>query len=279
MKSADLHLHTAFSDGTDAPEELIQKAAHAGLSAVAVTDHDSVEAVPAAIDAGILHGIEVIPGIELTAEYEGLEMHILGYFLDYRNSRLHEKLSLIEQARIERIHAMVAKLNGLGVKIDADKIFALSGKGIVSRLHVARVMVSEGIISSIWEAFSKYIGNNGPAYVLGFKLAPQDAVKLIRGAGGIPVLAHPYALRRDDLIPKFVHCGIRGLEVYYPEHTNTMRNKYIRMCREHKLLMTGGSDYHGKAKPEITLGAFKVPYELVESLREERNRCCHEKRP
>ncbi len=272
MRSADLHLHTVFSDGTDAPGELVKKAAKAALEAIAVTDHDSVEAVPAAIDAGILHGVEVIPGIELTAEYEGLEIHILGYFLDYRNAALHEKLKFLEKARIERIHAMVAKLNGMGVRINADKIFALSGKGIVGRLHVARVMMSEGIIGSIWEAFSKYIGNNGPAYVLGFKFSPQDAVKLIRGAGGIPVLAHPYALRRDDLIPKLVHCGIRGLEVYYPEHTSTMRNKYIRICREHKLLMTGGSDYHGRAKPDVVLGGFKVPYELVESLREERNR-------
>ena len=272
MKFADLHLHTAFSDGTDAPDELIKKAVKAGLSAVAITDHDSVDAIPAAIDSGIIHGIEVIPGIELTAEYEGLEIHILGYFLDYRNSALQEKLSFLEKARIERIHGMVAKLQGMGVKIDADKIFTLSGKGIVGRLHVARVMVSEGIISSIWEAFSKYIGNNGPAYVLGFKFSPQDACKLIRSTGGIPVLAHPYALRRDDLIPQLVKFGIKGLEVYYPEHTNTMRNKYIRICREYKLLSTGGSDYHGSAKPEVSLGKFKVPYELVEILREERNK-------
>ncbi|MFA6384748.1 MAG: PHP domain-containing protein [Candidatus Omnitrophota bacterium] len=272
MKSADLHLHTAFSDGTDAPDELIKKAVKSGLSAVAVTDHDSVDAIPAAIDAGIIQGIEVIPGIELTAEYEGLEVHILGYFIDYRNSALREKLEFLGHARIERIHGMVAKLQGLGVKIDAEKIFELSGKGVVGRLHVARVMVREGIISSTWEAFSKYIGNNGPAYVLGFKFSPQDACKLIRSAGGIPVLAHPYALRRDDLIPQLVKCGIRGLEVFYPEHTNAMRNKYIRICREYKLLSTGGSDYHGSAKPEVSLGSFKVPYELVDLLRDERNK-------
>jgi 3',5'-nucleoside bisphosphate phosphatase len=272
VKSADLHLHTAFSDGSDAPDELIKQAVKAGLDAVAITDHDSVDAIPFAIDAGIIHGIEVIPGLELSAEYEGLEVHILGYFIDYRNAALQERLSILEKARIERIHTMVAKLQGLGVKIDADKIFAISGKGIVGRLHVARVMVSEGIISSIWEAFSKYIGNNGPAYVLGFKFSAQDACKLIRAAGGIPVLAHPYALRRDDLIPKFVHFGIKGLEAYYPEHTTAMRNKYIRICREYKLLATGGSDYHGKEKPDVILGKFKVPYELVESLRAERNR-------
>jgi len=270
MKTADLHLHTLFSDGTDAPDELIKKAAEARLSAVAITDHDSVEAIPAAIDAAILYGLEAIPGIELTAEYEGMEVHVLGYFIDYKNGALNEKLKFLQKARVERIHAMVAKLNGLGVKINADKIFALSGKGIVGRLHVARVMVSEGIISSIWEAFSRYIGNNGPAYVLGFKFSVQDAVKLIRLAAGIPVLAHPYSLRRDDLIPKLAHLGMRGLEVYYPEHTNAMRNKYIRICREYKLLMTGGSDYHGKAKPEVVLGNYKVPYELVESLRQEK---------
>jgi 3',5'-nucleoside bisphosphate phosphatase len=272
VKSADLHIHSAFSDGTDTPDELIKKAVKCGLSAVSITDHDSVDAIPAAIDAGIVGGIEVIPGIELTAEYEGLEIHILGYFIDYHNSALHEKLLFLEKARIERIHVMVSKLQGMGVKIDADKIFALSGKGVVGRLHVARVMLSEGIISSIWEAFSKYIGNNAPAYVLGFKFSPQDAIKLIRSAKGIPVLAHPYALRRDDLIPKLVQFGIKGLEVYYPEHTNTMRNKYIRMCRDHKLLATGGSDYHGAAKPEVALGSFKIPYELVELLRDERNK-------
>jgi hypothetical protein len=237
-----------------------------------VTDHDSVDAIPPAIDAGIIHGVEVIPGIELTAEFEGMEIHILGYFIDYRNPALKEKLKFLEKARIQRIHDMVAKLKGLGVNIDADKIFAQSGKGIVGRLHVARVMLSEGIISSIWEAFNKYIGNNGPAYVLGFKFSAQDAIKLIRASGGIPVLAHPYALRRDDLIPKLVHSGIKGLEVYYPEHTNTMRNKYLRFCREHKLLVTGGSDYHGKAKPDVSLGKLKVPYELVESLRQEKTK-------
>jgi predicted metal-dependent phosphoesterase TrpH len=157
VKFADLHLHTAISDGTDAPDELIKKAAQAGLSAVAVTDHDSVDAVPDAIDAGIIHGVEVIPGIELTSEFEDMEIHILGYFLDYHNSALLEKLLFLEKARIERIHKMVAKLNSLGVKIDAEKIFALSGEGVVGRLHVARAMLSEGLISSIWEAFSKYM--------------------------------------------------------------------------------------------------------------------------
>jgi len=271
MKFADLHLHTAFSDGTDAPEDLVKKAARAGLSAIAVTDHDSVEGVPAAIDAGITHEVEVIPGIELTAEYEGFEIHILGYFLDYHNPALKEKLLFLEKARVERIHGMVAKLKGLGVDIDADKIFALSGGGSVGRLHVARVMVSEGIISSIWEAFNKYIGNNGPAYVLGFKFSPQDAVKLIRSTGGVAVLAHPYAYRRDDLIPDLVRLGIQGLEVYYPEHTNTMRNKYLRICREYKLLATGGSDYHGQAKPDVVIGSLKVPYDLVEALREKKD--------
>ncbi len=272
MKFADLHLHTSFSDGTDSPEELVKKAERAGLSAVAVTDHDSVEAVPAAIDAGIIHGVEVIPGIELTAEYEGLEIHMLGYFIDYRDKSLLDKLSFLEKARIERIHGMVKKLKVMGVNIDAEKIFALSGGGSVGRLHVARVMVSEGIISSIWEAFAKYIGNNGPAYVLGFKFHPSDAVKLIRSAGGIPVLAHPYVLRRDDLIPKLIKFGIQGLEVYYPEHTGTMRSKYLRICRENNLLATGGSDYHGKAKPEVKLGALKIPYDLVDDLRHARNK-------
>jgi predicted metal-dependent phosphoesterase TrpH len=129
---------------------LIKKAAQAGLSAGAVTDHDSVDAVPDAIDAGIIHGVEVIPGIELTSEFEDMEIHILGYFLDYHNSALLEKLLFLEKARIERIHKMVAKLNSLGVKIDAEKIFALSGEGVVGRLHVARAMLSEGLISSIW---------------------------------------------------------------------------------------------------------------------------------
>jgi len=272
MKFADLHLHTAFSDGTYTPEELVKKAKAKGLSAIAIADHDSIEGIPLAIEAARDEDIEVIPGIELTAEYEGLEIHILGYFIDYKNKQLQEKLDSLAIIRKERIYKILDKLAELGIKIDPQVVFDISGSGTTGRLHIARALLKEGAIKSINEAFQKYIGDRCPAYVCGFRFSPQDAIELIRGVGGIAVLAHPYLLKRDELIPEFVKCGLQGLEVYYPEHTQAMINFYLEMAKKYNLLVTGGSDCHGKAKPEVKIGMIKLPYELVEKIKAAKNK-------
>jgi predicted metal-dependent phosphoesterase TrpH len=270
MKFADLHLHTVFSDGTYSPGELIWESNKAGLSAIAVVDHDTVEGIDAAIELGEREGVEVIPGIELTAEFEGLEIHILGYFLDYKNKGLLEQLAVLKQNRIERIYKITDKLKSMGLSLSPQAVFDISGQGTVGRLHIARTMVKEGLVGSVFEAFRKYIGDKSPAYVLGFRFSPAEAIKLIKDSGGVAVLAHPYILNNDGLIPFFVNYGLRGLEVYYPEHTQGMINAYLALAAKYNLLVTGGSDCHGTAKPEARIGSLKIPYELVEKLKEEK---------
>lgn len=268
MKFADLHLHTNFSDGTYTPEELISGALREGLSAISVTDHDTVAGIVPSIKAGDLQGIEVIPGIELTAEYEGMEIHLLGYALDYHNSALLAKLDTLKENRVQRIYKIVGKLNELGVKLTPESVFAIGGSGTVGRLHIARAMIKAKLVGSVGEAFKRYIGDRCPAYVCGFRLAPAEAIKLIKDSGGIPVLAHPYTVSRDELISLFVDWGLRGLEAYYPEHSQSMTNFYLDLAKKYNLLVTGGSDCHGTAKPDVKIGAIKIPYELVEKLKQ-----------
>jgi len=267
MKFADLHLHTVFSDGTYSPFELISESKKAALTAIAVVDHDTVGAISPAVEIAKTENIEVLAGIELSAEYAGLEIHILGYLIDYKNKRLTEKLEILKKNRIERIYKIVDKLKGMGITLDPQGIFDIARQGTIGRLHVARAMVLEGKVNSIFEAFQRYIGDKCPAYVLGFKFSPQEAIKLIKDSGGIAVLAHPYTLHNDELILEFIDYGLMGLEAYYPEHSQAMINFYLNLAKKHNLLVTGGSDCHGGAKPEIRIGSIKIPYELVERLK------------
>lgn len=271
MKFADLHLHTIFSDGTYTPVELIRQSKKSGLSAIAVVDHDTVSGIQPSIEAAKKEGIEVIPGIELSAEFDGMEIHILGYFIDYKNILFQNKLKDLSVIRTERIYKILDKLNGLGIKLGPKAVFNLAKNGTVGRLHIARALVNEGKVASAQEAFKKYIGDNCSCYVCGFRFNPQEAIKFIKDFGGIPVLAHPYVLNQDGLIPQFVDYGLMGIEVYYPEHTQSMINFYLNMAKKYNLLVTGGSDCHGKAKPEVKIGMVKLPYELVEKLIEAQN--------
>lgn len=268
MKFADLHLHTIFSDSTYTPQELISESAKCALSAIAVVDHDSVEGIEPITEIAKTENIEVLPGIELTAEDGGLEIHILGYLIDYKNAPLIEKLETLRKNRIERIYKIVDKLKSMGITLKPNTVFDIAKQGTVGRLHIARALVKEGMVDSIFEAFKKYIGDKCPAYVLGFRFSPKEAIKLIKDAGGIPVLAHPYTLNNDGLIAEFIGYGLMGLEVYYPGHSQSMINFYLNLARSNNLLVTGGSDCHGNAKPEVMIGSIKIPYELVEKLKE-----------
>jgi predicted metal-dependent phosphoesterase TrpH len=268
MKFVDLHLHTTFSDGTYTPKELIAQAARKNLCAVAIVDHDTVDGIDPALETARGKGIEIIPGIELTAEYDNSEVHILGYLLDHKNNGLLQELARLKKNRVERVHKMADKLNDLGVKLDAESVLEIAKQGTVGRLHIARVMVKKGLVGSIPEAFRKYIGDKSPAYVCGFRFSVKEAIKLIKKAGGIPILAHPYSIDKDELIPEFVGYGLMGLEVYYPEHSQSMVNFYLGLAKKFNLLVTGGSDCHGDAKPEAKMGSMKVSYLLVEKLKQ-----------
>jgi len=268
MKYADLHVHTSESDGTFTPKQLVKESLARNLSAIAIVDHDTVGAISEAMEAAQGVDLEIIPGIELTAQYENQEIHILGYFIDCQNKALLEKLELVQLNRIQRVHKIVNNLEGEGVKLNAQTVFDISGKGTVGRMHIARALLKEGWVTTTAEAFRKYIGDKSPAYVLGFSLSPLEAINLIKGAGGVAVLAHPYILHNDELITELAGYGLQGIEVYYPEHSQSMVNFYLDLAKKLNLLVTGGSDFHGSVKPEIKLGAIKIPIELVDKLRQ-----------
>jgi hypothetical protein len=268
MKYADLHVHTSRSDGTYTPAQLVKESITRGIAALAIVDHDTTDAIAEAQAQAQGTDLEIIPGIELTAQYENQEIHILGYFLDYRNEELLEKLKLVRLNRIQRVYKIIENLEGLGLKLDPAKVFDISGKATVGRMHIARALVKEGLVGSTAEAFRKYIGDKSPAYVLGFRLSVPEAIKLIHTSGGVAVLAHPYMLHNDALIAEFASYGLEGMEVYYPEHSQAMVNFYLELAKKLNLLVTGGTDFHGSAKPDIKLGMIKIPLELVEKLRQ-----------
>lgn len=276
VKFADLHTHTIFSDGMDTPQELINKARGSGLSALAICDHDTVDGIFVANSFCQNTGIEIIPSLELSAEYNNSEVHILGFFIDCLNPHLLSELKQIRSDRRLRMQEMVDKLNNLGVKISIEKVFNIAGDATVGRAHLARVLYSERYVSTIQEAFYKYIGENCPAYVSRFKLKPKEAIELVLASGGVPALAHPYSLNNDGLIEEFAGYGLAALEVYYPEHSPSMIMRYESIADKFKLIKTGGSDYHGMFKPQTTLGKVKVPYSVVEELK---NACPVRDRP
>jgi predicted metal-dependent phosphoesterase TrpH len=275
MKFADLHVHSVYSDGTFQPAALVKEAVRQKLSAIALTDHDTVAGLDAAIASGQDCGIEVLPGIELTAEHEGVELHILGYLIDQSNAALLKMLSVIAERRIERVYEMAKKLQEQGIQLLPEAVFACGGAGTIGRMHVAQAMVKDGLVASAGEAFARFIGDKGPAYVAGFHLSPQEAIRLIKDAGGVAALAHPYTITNDELVIELIKQGIKGLEAYYPEHSQSTINFYLKLVQEYDLIAVGGSDFHGAAKPKIKMGAVKVPYSVVEELKAA---ACHPER-
>ncbi len=267
-KTADLHTHTNFSDGTDTPARVVELAYEAGLCALAITDHDNTDARASVQELAQRKGIELIPGIELSASLNGIEVHILGYFFDGTNPILRAHLSQQRTRRIQRVREMVARLKKLGMAIEPDEVFQLAQAGTVGRPHVARVLVQHGYVCSVSEAFSRYLADGQPAYVEGSPLAPSGIIRLVLEAGGIPVLAHPIFLKQDALIEQFVREGLVGLEVYHSSHTQEMIRRYEAMADALNLLKTGGSDYHGSSKEGLPIGASGVSYSVVEALKQ-----------
>jgi len=263
----DLHTHTTASDGLLAPERLVQVAKEAGVAILAVADHDTTDAVDAALAAGRVLGVEVIPAVEINTDVDTTEVHILGYFIDHHLSWFQEFLTRLRDGRVNRAAKMVEKLKALGVPIQFDRVRAIAG-GAVGRPHVARALIEAGAVRTMEEAFEKYIGRNGPAYVERIKLSPEEAVQVILRAGGIPVLAHPGWGVRDEMITPLVAAGLEGLEVYYPDHPPAMVAHYLEIAARHHLLVTGGTDFHGgDLATKVTVGSQYVPPEAVGQLK------------
>ena len=267
--AADLHVHTSASDGTDEPGLVVRRAKATGLEAVGITDHDTVDGLAAALEAGRELRLEVIPGIELGAAEKGTELHFLGYFVDFRSPALLACLNRLRANRTERVFKMVQKLRELGLPITPGQVLAAAAGGAAGRPHVARVLVQEGLVATVKEAFDRYLGAGRPAYVPRFKYTPREAVQLILQAGGVPVLAHPGLAGKDEVIPELVQAGLKGLEAYYPLHTGAQTEHYLSLCAQSGLIPTGGSDYHGAGHENHSrLAAVTVPYVAVQRLKE-----------
>ena len=203
----------------------------------------------------------------MSASAEGEEVHVLGFFFDVDNRALRQHLAEQQARRVERVREMVKRLEQAGVTIDAEEVFAVAGPGTVGRPHVARVLLKHGYIATLSEAFLRYIGPKNPGFVPGSPLAPSLIIRIIREAGGVPVLAHPVYLKRDDLIEQFVKDGLAGLEAYHSGHEPDIVRRYERLADRLQLLKTGGSDYHGNSKEGLPVGAVKVPGALVDALK------------
>jgi predicted metal-dependent phosphoesterase TrpH len=269
--SADLHIHTHYSDGTSSPGEVIDDALKAGLSCVAITDHDIVQGVLPAKEAAQPHALEVVPGIELSSEFENCDIHILGYFIDVERGPLVEKINAFLDQRMERMKQMIINLKAVGVNnIEFEEVCALTKSRAVGRAHLAALLLQKGWVSDIKSAFEKYLGPGCPGYASKYKQTPFEAIELIRNSGGVAVMAHPMLTQKDELIPRFAAAGMKGLEVYYPNTSNLVTQFYERIALKNGLIATGGSDAHGKAKSYTYVGKRTVPLEVVEQLRNAR---------
>ncbi len=277
MKRADLHMHTTHSDGTLTPTELVALAKSKGLSCIALTDHDTVSGVKEAQEAGRRLGVEVITGVEISAIFGPGTMHILGHCLDVENEKLKQGLEEFQIARRERNPMIVQKLNALGIDMTLEDAIEESGGGQVGRPHFARVLVKKGCVKNFEEAFDKYLAKGKPAYVDKRKMTSRDAIRMIRGAGGVASLAHPKLTKLgktgqfEALMAQLVDEGLQGIEMYSSCQSREEANYFRDVSKRFGLIATGGSDFHGANKPEIELGwmgdGARLGYDTVELLK------------
>jgi len=265
---ADLHTHTICSDGALSPYELVKRAKAEQLSIIAITDHDSVAAIPDAIEFGKEFGVEIISGVELSANFEEKEVHILGYFVDHKSQRLQDYLTFFRHERIKRAERIVAKLNSLQVPLKIESVMEHAGTGSVGRPHIAAAMVDEGHTKSYQESFDRYIGNGGPAYERKFQFSPSEAIQLIASSGGLSFLAHPGRYTTDGMLQHLIKAGIDGIEVIHPSHTPEHVSHYRGVTSEYYLLESGGSDFHGgKKNDDSSFGAFTIDEAKVDTMK------------
>lgn len=275
VSRVDLHLHTKASDGALRPSELARAAARIGICVMAVTDHDSVNGIAEAQQAAAELPIEVIPGVELSANLDTDEIHVLGYLLDPDDPSLLGALRRLQEDRLVQAHAMVERLGALGHPLEWDRVIAIANGGSVGRPHIAMALVERGAVPSVNEAFSRFLRRGGPAYVEGSKFLPQEAISLIREARGVPALAHPVIVGASDyhldfgrLLPMMKEAGLEGIEAYYKGYTQEITASLLAVADQHRLIPTGGSDFHGGGVvADAELGGVEVPWETVERLR------------
>ena len=259
---SDMHVHTTFSDGRLTPEEIVAAAKAAGLTYLAITDHDTVDGIRHLYEAGLypLKTLRLIPGIEFSCEVDGHDVHILGYDFDIYNQELIDKVTELSESRWTRFAQMTDKLQALGYDITETDVLAIAGTSrSIGRAHVARALGKKGIVPTVHEAFTELLEHGRPAYIPHFRLLPEEAVALIRRAGGVPVLAHPKLVRDDELVERLLTLDFGGIEVYYPQHDAADTARYKALAERHGMRLTGGSDFHALPHREPKeLGLFTI---------------------
>ena len=266
---ADLHLHTTASDGKLSPAELVKLSVTLKLDVISITDHDTVDGVSPALTASKDYpSLTVIPGVELSTDVPCGEIHMLGYYVDYRDETLGDRLATLRASREGRALKMVNKLGELGMKIDLNRIKELAQGGSVGRPHIAQVLLESGYVTTFKEAFDKYIGRNGPAYAEREKMTPVESIGLIKNAGGLPVLAHPANIEDlDSILPELKQAGLVGIEVFYTKYTAEIISRLLTLAIRYKLITTGGTDYHHfQDCGEDAIGSVPIPSDSVKQL-------------
>jgi predicted metal-dependent phosphoesterase TrpH len=262
VNRVDLHIHSTASDGKYTPAQIVSQAVTLGLEYIALTDHDSVDGiVPALEEARKYPQLIFIPGVEISTDVSEGEIHVLGYFIDYLSRDLCDSLEEFRTSRQGRARAMVARLAELGLNIDWSRVQEIAGDGAIGRPHIAEAMLEKGYIQSFKEAFDKYIGHGGPAYVERFKMSPQEAVALVIRSGGLPVLAHPFTVKNSEAwVPVLKDVGLMGIEAYYKDNTPENTEVMLAIAEKYDLLVTGGTDFHGiEDDREVKMGGVSVP--------------------
>ena len=276
MARIDLHLHTRYSDGSLTPAEVVTLAHQAGVTAMAITDHDIVDGIPHAREAATKLGIEIVPGVELSSRFDGRELHVLGYFFDWQDPTLQAHMVRQRLSRQVRNPQIIERLNALGLELSEDEVKAKAGSDSIGRPHIAQVLVDKGYVHDTREAFERYLGEGAAAYVPRTLSDTREVITWVRDAGGVPVLAHPTWTRCEGeplyrLCACLKEAGLLGLEVFYSTHNRKQISRYLELAKRLDLLVTGGSDFHGAANPAIQVGRgkgnLKVPAALLEPLR------------
>lgn len=275
MNGCDLHIHSNFSDSDADIESIFRQAKQKKLSCIAVTDHDTLDGVSLARVYGKKYGIELIEGLELSAEHKGAEVHILAYFVDSENPELKTELSRIRELRKERLVWMAEKLNLLGLNVDIEKLLLGIKGSIPTRLHLALYLLENGRVKTLRQAFQKYLSPGRPAYRARFKYSVEEAIKIIRKFGGLSFIAHPHMIPDQSWIEEFIALGVDGLETVYPTMSSAKRLRYQNTAVKFRRLQSGGSDAHGSYKEFIEVGEVTIPYSWVENMKKylEKIRC------
>lgn len=264
----DLHVHTNFSDGLLSPTQVVQKAKEIGLKAVGIVDHDTIDGISEALEAGAEYGVEIVPGVELSSQFEGRDIHIIGFYFDPEHPRLMEYLERFQQERYKRAAKMIRNLNQLGVRLTMDEVEDRARGQSIGRPHLAEVLMEKGYVETFQEAFQRYIGYGSEAYEEKYKIGPEEAIGLLSEARGLSFLAHPGYPITDAVIFRFVKAGLDGIEIIHPKFNEARTQHLHKFAKQHGLLVSGGSDCHGGRNGSICMGNYCLPYRLLEDIRQ-----------